>query len=114
MSFGPKQLPPPKSGNQYRLLSIGRISTEMQNEMALDDQVAFTDEWAKDDYGTNFKMDSLCGRGSGQDLSREEYLELWERVDSGVYDAIIAEDLGRIARRVHAMIFCEAGEDSDR
>ena len=42
---------------------------------------------------------------------REEYLQLIEMVESGEYDLVLTEDLGRIVRRIHAHLFCELCAD---
>ena len=111
-SFRNVELPPPKSGGQHLLLGVCRISTERQNEMCLGDQLAFYDEWAKIEYPDGYEMEEISSRDSGEALDRAEFLDLTERIESGRYDCVVTEDLGRIARRIHAVLLCEAGEDS--
>ncbi len=45
-------------------------------------------------------------------MTREDFLKATEAVESGKYDFVIAEDLGRIVRRVHAVLFAEACVDN--
>ena len=53
----------------------------------------------------------IAGRGSGEVLDRAEVLRAHDEVESGRYDLVIMEDLGRAMRRAHAQIFCEHCED---
>jgi site-specific DNA recombinase len=111
-SFRNVELPPPKRGDKHLLLGVCRISTERQNEMSLGDQLAFYDEWAKKEYPDGYEMEEISSRDSGEALDRAEFLDVTERIESGRYDCVVTEDLGRIARRIHAVLLCEAGEDS--
>ena len=111
-SFRNVELPPPKSGGQHLLLGVCRISTDRQNEMCLGDQRALYDGWAKIEYPDGYEMEEISSRDSGEALDRAEFLDLTERIESGRYDCVVTEDLGRIARRIHAVLLCEAGEDS--
>ena len=90
-----------------------RISTLNQDERSLDDQQAYCRGRLEDKLpGCEFEFTRIAGQGSGQYLDREEFLELCELVGTGEYDIVIAEDLGRILRRIEAIIFCEEAEDS--
>ena len=51
------------------------------------------------------------GTGGGEILDREDSVRAYEELETARYDIVIAEDLGRIFRRLHACIFCEVGED---
>ena len=103
----------PKKGRKFEVIGVCRISTDHQDEMSLSDQEAYYREYLDRTYGTeNYNLTIVAGRGSGQYLDREEYLELCAKVESGKYDAVVSEDLSRIVRRVHAYLFCELGEDS--
>ena len=62
--------------------------------------------------GCKFEFTIIAGQCSGQYLDRKEFLELGDLVDTGEYDIVIAEDLGRILRRMQAFTFCEDAEDS--
>jgi site-specific DNA recombinase len=111
-SFRNVELPPPKRGGKHLLLGVCRISTEHQNEMSLNDQLALYHEWAKKEYPDGYEMDDISSRDSGEALDRAEFLDLSERIDSGRYDCVVTEDLGRMARRLHTVLLCEAGEDT--
>ena len=54
----------------------------------------------------------IAGRGSGEIVDRKESLEAQAQLITGIYDLVIAECLGRIFRRHHAMLFCEDAEDA--
>ena len=102
----------PKNGRIFMVIGVGRISTENQNGLSLDDQEAYYRLYLDRELGVgNYELTVVASRGSGQILDREEFRELQKKVDSGIYDIVIAEDLGRISRRIHAIIFCEDAED---
>ncbi len=58
-----------------------------------------------------YYLEMIAGRGRGESLEREEARRAQDAVESGRLDLVIAEDLGRIFRRVHAQLFCELCED---
>lgn len=102
----------PKNGRIYMVIGVGRISTENQDGLSLDDQEAYYRLYLDREIGAgNYKLTVIASQGSGQILDRKEFLELNEMVETGKYDIVIAEDLGRISRRIHAIIFCEEAED---
>ena len=103
---------PPKNGRRYLVLAVCRISTDNQNEMSLEDQLAFYHEWLRANLDGEYDIHVISSRGSGELLDRAELIELSEKIDSGEYDLVITEDVGRIARRIHASLICEAAEDS--
>ena len=105
--------PRPKNGRFFKVLAVCRISTEHQNEMSLQDQLALYDEWLTRELDEDFRIEQIASRGSGEVLDRAELLEITEKVESGDYDIVIAEDLGRICRRMQAVIICEAAVDSN-
>lgn len=55
----------------------------------------------------------IASQGSGERLDRDAWLQANEAVQSRRYDLVIAEDLGRIARRMHVFLFCEEAQDYD-
>jgi site-specific DNA recombinase len=55
----------------------------------------------------------IAGGGSGETLDRKEFLEPSARVDTGQYDLVLCEDLGRIVRRMHAHLFAEQCVDRE-
>lgn len=112
MSFRRIEVPLPKNGRRYRGVAVCRISTVNQNEMSLDDQAALYRERLPDFFDGPYDMEIMATQGSGELLDRAEFIELSQKVASGEYDFVIAEDLGRIARRIQVMILCEEGEDT--
>jgi hypothetical protein len=110
------QLQPPlvaRRGHQLQVLGIGRISGENQDALSLEDQEALYRHWLGQHTDLPFTLTMIAGRGSGECLDRKEALQATAAVETGRYDLVIAEDLGRIFRRVHAQLFCELCEDVD-
>lgn len=112
MNFGRAEVPKPKNGRRYRGMAVCRISTEHQDEMSLADQQALYRERLPQYLEGQYDLEIMSTRISGEILDRAEFIELSEIVEKGEYDFVICEDLGRIARRIQALILCEEGEDS--
>ncbi|HUQ69010.1 MAG TPA: recombinase family protein, partial [Planctomycetaceae bacterium] len=102
-----------KNGRQLRVLIVARISTDKQDEKSLADQIAYCREHVAD--LTNLPCDwcEIQSQGSGEHLDRPELLRLTALIEEGDWDLLICEDLGRICRRIHAIVFCEHCEDCD-
>ena len=107
-----KALPSPKQGGVHRILAPVRISTEHQDHRSLTDQEDYCRRWLDREYPDGHELDCLSSQVSGEDVTSAQFLELTARVESGEYDCVIAEDLSRFARRMHAFLLCEAAEDS--
>ena len=104
----------PKNGHQYRIIGVGRISTDHQDEKSLEDQEAYFRRFLDNEIEDgNYEIEVIASRNSGQILDRAEFVDLCDKVETGRYDIVIAEDLGRISRRIHAIIFCEDAEDTN-
>ena len=104
----------PKNGIAHQVIDFERISTPNQDERSLDEQNVYCRDRLRHLMpDAKLEFTTISGQGSGQYLDREEFLELCELVATGQYDIVIAEDLGRILRRMHAYIFCEEAEDSN-
>jgi DNA invertase Pin-like site-specific DNA recombinase len=103
----------PRNGHTVEVLGIARISTDHQDQRSLADQEALYDRWLKERLGRPYRLETIASRGSGECLDRRELLDAIAAVESGRYDLVIAEDLGRIARRVHTQLFCELCEDHE-
>jgi DNA invertase Pin-like site-specific DNA recombinase len=103
----------PRDGQTLKVLGIARISTEHQDALSLADQEALYRCWLDQHAGLPYHLTMIAGRGSGECLDRKEARQAEAEVESGTYDLVIAEDLGRIFRRVHAQLFCELCEDVD-
>ena len=101
----------PRNGHDLKVLGIARISTEHQDALSLADQESLYRQWLAQHAGPPFALTMIAGRGSGEWLDRQEALRATAEVETGTYDLVIAEDLGRIFRRVHALLFCELCED---
>ncbi|MBA4182135.1 MAG: hypothetical protein C0506_16235, partial [Anaerolinea sp.] len=103
----------PRRGGVLRVLIIARISTLHQDPRSLAEQIALCEKYVRDRYPGAVTFVHIQGQGSGEFLDRRELAEAEERAESGEYDLVIVEDLGRICRRHHAVGFCELCEDSD-
>jgi len=101
----------PRAGQLLQVLGIARISTEHQDQRSLADQEALYRCWLDQYAGRPYHLQMIAGRGSGECLDREEARQARAAVESGRVDLVIAEDLGRIFRRIHAQLFCELCED---
>jgi DNA invertase Pin-like site-specific DNA recombinase len=103
---------PPRNGVELRVLRIARISTDHQDVRCLDDQSAFNEQYVRHRYDGPARFDTIQGRGSGEILDRKDLADAEAAVESGVYDLVVVEDLGRICRRNRAIDFCELCEDA--
>ncbi len=106
-------MPSPKNGLIYLVMIVARISTVHQDKRSLDDQVAVCRQWCERNLDHKFKVDVIQSQGSGERLDREELHELEMAIESGKFDLVVAEDLGRICRRTRANDFLELGEDEN-
>ena len=68
-------------------------------------------EWLGRHTDLPFDLKMIAGTGSGESLERREVAQAAFEVETATYDLVLAEDLGRIFRRTHASLFCEACED---
>ncbi len=103
----------PRRGAELRVLTIARTSTVHQDVRSLGDQAAFCERHVRDRYPGPVLFTTIEGRGSGEILDRKDLAEAEAAVESGAYDLVMVEDLGRICRRSHAISFCEMCEDAD-
>jgi DNA invertase Pin-like site-specific DNA recombinase len=116
IQHGNDSLQPPisaRNGRTVMVLGIARISTVHQNLLSLEDQEALYRRWLDQRLRQPYNLRMIAGRGSGENLDREEARLARAEVETARYDLVIAEDLGRIFRRVHAQLFCELCEDYD-
>ena len=103
----------PKDGKALRVLTIARISTAHQDERSLADQVAKCNEFVRDAYQGEVRPSIIHSQGSGEHIDRREYLDAMEKIESGQFDLVIAEDLARVCRRQKAYDFCELCQDAN-
>jgi len=103
----------PRNGAEVRALVIARISTVHQDVRSLDDQAALCRRYLSSHYDGPVQFKTIQGRGSGETLDRRELVDAEAAVESGEFDLVIVEDLGRICRRNRAIDFCELCEDAD-
>jgi DNA invertase Pin-like site-specific DNA recombinase len=103
----------PRRGSILKVLGVARISGDNQDEKSLADQEALYRRWLDEHFGGHYELTMIATRGSGERVDREELGRLADAIESKEFDLIIAEDLGRIARRVHAVLICESCEDSE-
>jgi DNA invertase Pin-like site-specific DNA recombinase len=111
-----RPLDPPLTSRQgvtLRVLIICRISTEHQDPRSLADQEALLRRHVADCYDGPADVHVIASRGSGERLDRAELLAAEDRIERGEFDLVLAEDLGRVCRRNHAVGFCELCEDVD-
>lgn len=102
----------PRDGNTLKVLGIARISGGPgQTELSNDDQGALHRVWLDQNCSVPYELTLIAGTGSGECVDREEAHRAQRELESGKYDLVISEDLGRIFRRVHAYMFCETAED---
>ena len=100
-----------RNGLTLKVLGIARISTIHQDLLSLEDQEQLYRKWLNQNTDRPYQLSMISGRGSGEDLDRKEYLEALDAIETGAYDLVVTEDLGRISRRVHSQLFCEHCED---
>lgn len=106
----------PRNGHTLEVIMVCRVSDPRpgkQDERSLTDQEAKHREWLAQYTELPVKVTVIAGSGSGELLDREEYVRLTNEVETGRYDLVLAEDLGRIVRRVHAHLFCELCVEHD-
>lgn len=101
-----------RSNGVLRVVGIARISTDKQDEKSLEDQEALYRDWLDKNAGCRYRLKMISSRGSGEILDRRELRKLRRVIQGRKADLIIAEDLGRIVRRVHAILICEACLDT--
>ncbi len=97
----------PKNGKTMQVVIVARISTDHQDLRSLEDQGALCRARIESEYGTSIRYEIIKSRGSGEHLDRKELSHLETLIESGQYDVVIAEDLGRICRRTRVIEFCE-------
>ena len=100
-----------RDGQTLRVLGIARISSVHQDERSLADQEALYREWLDRNYDGPYELTMIASQGSGEYLERAELLRAYELVESGQFDLVLTEDLGRICRRIQVIDFCETCED---
>ncbi|MCA9177996.1 MAG: recombinase family protein [Planctomycetales bacterium] len=106
----------PRDGRTLRIVIACRVSDPRpgkQDERSLGDQEAEHRRWIEEHTDLPYEVEVVAGSGSGESLEREEFSQLNDLVASGNYDLVLTEDLGRIARRVHAHLFGEHCVDHD-
>lgn len=103
----------PRSGRCLRVIGIARISGDNQDEKSLADQKQLLRRWLKDNVGARFKLLMISTRGSGERLDRSELGKLRRLIRKAKFDLVLAEDLGRICRRIDAYKICESCLDHD-
>lgn len=107
----------PKDGHVWEVLGVYRVSDPTpgkQDWRSLDDQEAADRKWLDRELGPGaYRLTVVAGSGSGEFLGRAEYQQVLGLVETGRFDLVRCEDLGRVVRRVHAHLFCELCDDHD-
>lgn len=104
----------PRSGNTLRVIFPQRVSSVAEGKqslVSLDDQGDIQQRWLDSHTDLPLDISVVAGSGSGEILDRVEFVTLLEMIESGKYDLVLTEDLGRIVRRVAAYDVCELCED---
>ena len=78
---------------------------------SLDDQEALIRRYVSDHYNGPVSFHCLKAQERGEHLERVDLDEAVRRVENGLVDVVISEDLGRICRRNFVIGFCELCED---
>jgi DNA invertase Pin-like site-specific DNA recombinase len=102
----------PRRPGPLIVLGIARISTDHQDQLSLADQEALYRRWLDRHAPGGYALTMIAGRGSGELLDRAEVEQAVRSVETGRFDLVLCEDLGRAMRRVHAILFCELCEDT--
>lgn len=102
--------PPASRNNPLRVLIVARVSDPRpgkQDERSVQDQEDRIRSWLSDQIPGCSNVEVFASSGRGEWLDRAEFLDLSEKVESGRYDMVVTEDLGRIIRRMQAHMFAE-------
>src|SRR5947209_16534433 len=92
----------PRDGRVLNVLGICRISTVHQDHKSLADQEALLRRYIKENYDGPVHWDVLSSQISGQYLDSATLTQAEAMIESRTIDVVMAEDLGRICRRVKA------------
>jgi site-specific DNA recombinase len=104
----------PKDGRLLQVIVPVRVSDPTkQDERSLQDQRVKIENFFQERCDYPFELTVLEGRQSGELLDRQEFRKLVELAETRGFDAVIAEDLGRIVRRMQAYTFCETCVDHE-
>lgn len=104
----------PQPGSRpTRVLVVSRISTRNQDPAALSGQQSVCQTYIERVLRGPFVFQQLSSRGSGEILDRQELFDLELIIENKEVDVIVAEDLGRIMRRMRAFDICEMCEDQE-
>ena len=89
----------PKNPNgPLMVLAIGRISTDHQNIENIDASYEVDERHLRRLYPGEMNIKRLGERGSGWKINRATIKEALEDIESGNWDVVIMEDLGRAYR----------------
>jgi site-specific DNA recombinase len=106
----------PKRGTTLSVLMICRVSDPGEGKQRVesnDEQEQRLRSYLSDIWPGAASVRVIAGTGSGEFTDRDELLQADAAVESGEYDLVLCEDLGRISRRYLAQEFCEHAEDRD-
>jgi len=97
-TFGIPEFVRKEPNGPLKVLVVGRISTEHQNIENIDASYAEVDRRLRAMYKGEMHVKRLGERGSGWNLKRHTIVEAEEEIQSGKWDVMIMEDLGRAYR----------------
>ncbi|QDS97186.1 recombinase family protein [Adhaeretor mobilis] len=104
----------PKNGHTLQVITICRASSPgegKQDIRSLGDQEQLLRQWLEEHYKEPTEITVFADSGSGERLDRQETIDAHSAIETGRFDLVLAEDLGRIMRRTQALDFCENAED---
>jgi len=104
MTFKAKEEVVPRDGHTWRTLIAARISgCSNQKELSLEDQEDRGREISQEIYSGPTEFDVVATKGKGERLDRPELAAIERKLETGVYDLFVMDDVGRLVRGHHAV-----------
>jgi site-specific DNA recombinase len=103
----------PNDPHIKRVVIVARISTVNQDPTALSAQIDLCKRYMQTHFAGPFEFQIISSQGSGEILDRQELRDLQTLILERRVDFVVAEDAGRIVRRMDIFKFCEDCEDND-
>src|SRR3990172_6147455 len=110
-------LSPPLVARNCHLLRVlfpCRVSDPTKQDIrSLADQAELMRNWLTGHTDIPFEPTVLEGKESGEWIERQDYLRLIEYVETGQFDLVLTEDVGRIILLIYSPLFAELCCDFD-
>ncbi|REJ64989.1 MAG: hypothetical protein DWQ31_19585 [Planctomycetota bacterium] len=111
-------LEPKNSDGVLRVILIGRVSkpkeSDEQTQLTIESSFEAIKDFLADVYKGPMDIRRFGEQISGMVVDRETILEVWELIESGEWDLVIAEDLSRVYRNPrHQMAFVQDCVDAE-